>query len=242
LRSHGALLTGDTSLQSATLESLATVKHYHAWLTDLALPYLGDHPLELGSGLGDYAKAWLDAGIPTLTLTELDTGRSARLENRFGSEPRIRIEKLDILDPPEGHYTSLVAFNVLEHIEDDMRTLSGLYDHLSPGGRLFLLVPAHPRLYGGYDRAAGHVRRYRKSVLERHLRARGFEIETLRHVNPVGAIGWFLRVRFSKGDEWPSTSFATFDRLVPALRWVDKIPVPFGLSLWAVARRPPSAV
>jgi hypothetical protein len=107
-----------------------------------------------------------------------------------------------------------------------------------PGGRLLLLVPAHPRLYGGYDRAAGHVRRYSKQLLGRRLARTGFEIETLRHVNPVGALGWLVRVRLRSSGDWPSSSFTLFDRAVPILRRLDALRLPFGLSLWAVARRP----
>jgi hypothetical protein len=55
---------GDSALQSRTLESLASVKNYHAWLTDLALPDLGDHPLELGSGLGDTRRSGWTRGCP----------------------------------------------------------------------------------------------------------------------------------------------------------------------------------
>jgi hypothetical protein len=103
---------------------------------------------------------------------------------------------------------------------------------------LLLLVPAHPRLYGGYDRAAGHERRYSKRTLRGRLLGAGFEVDTLRHVNPLGAVGWLARVRLRRGDEWPSGSFRAFDRLVPALRHLDRVPLPFGLSLWAVARAP----
>ncbi len=43
---------GDTTLQSRTLESVAAARRYHAWLTELARPWLGTHPMELGSGSG----------------------------------------------------------------------------------------------------------------------------------------------------------------------------------------------
>ena len=65
----GAL--GDSALQSHTLESVSSAVRYHAWLTSLALPFLGDDPLELGSGLGDYAQTWLDQGVARVTATEV---------------------------------------------------------------------------------------------------------------------------------------------------------------------------
>jgi protein-L-isoaspartate O-methyltransferase len=35
-------------------------------------PYLGDDPLEVGAGAGDYAAAWLARGLERITLSELD--------------------------------------------------------------------------------------------------------------------------------------------------------------------------
>ena len=123
-------------------------------------------------------------------------------------------------------------------VPDDGQALRGLLNELRPGGRLLLLVPAHSFLYGGFDHAAGHVRRYDREPLRALLATAGFELEDVRHVNPVGALGWLARIRLSRGDDWPTTSFRTFDRLVPVLRHLDRLRLPFGLSLWAVARRP----
>ena len=72
---------GDTVLQSQTLESLVSAVNYNNWLTSLAMPYLGDAPIELGSGLGDYAQAWLDEGVPQIRTTEIDPSRLAHLRS-----------------------------------------------------------------------------------------------------------------------------------------------------------------
>ena len=95
----------------------------------------------------------------------------------------------------------------------------------------------HPSLAAPFDRAVGHERRYRRGALARSLRDAGFDIDELRFVNPIGALGWFARMRLLRQRDWPSTTFHVFDRLVPLLRPLDALRLPFGLSLWAVARR-----
>src|SRR2546423_5353586 len=70
LRSRAVAATGEAALQYRVLESLATARNYIAWLSSLARPYLGDDPLEIGSGAGDYAAARLAAGAERLTVTE----------------------------------------------------------------------------------------------------------------------------------------------------------------------------
>jgi SAM-dependent methyltransferase len=163
-----------------------------------------------------------------------------KLRARFVSDPRIDVVHGDAAALPEGlsGFDSILCLNVLEHVKHDAAALRGFHAALRPGGALLLLVPAHRRLYGGYDRAAGHERRYDRPALRRLLDQEGFHIDTLRHVNPVAALGWLARVRLHRGDEWPSASFRTFDRLVPVLRPLERLRLPFGLSLWAVAKRP----
>jgi SAM-dependent methyltransferase len=163
------------------------------------------------------------------------------LRRRFAHRPEITVvegaaEALPA--PPAVDLDSVLCLNVLEHVADDAAALRGFRERLRPGGRLLLLVPAHPVLYGAYDRSVGHVRRYRRRELRTLLAAAGFDVLTVRHVNPVGALGWLLRVRLARTGHWPSTSFRAFDRLVPVLKHLDRAPLPVGLSLWAVARRP----
>ncbi len=68
-------------------------------------------------------------------------------------------------------------FDVLEHLDDDLKVLSAIREQLRPGGRLLLTVPAHMALWSDYDLASGHRRRYSHSQLETQLSRAGFQIE-----------------------------------------------------------------
>src|SRR5690606_4833660 len=88
-------VSGDTRLQSTVLESLSSAVRYRRWLADLARPYLGEHPIEIGSGNGDYAAEWVtpadhQPAIVSFTATEADEGRVAALARRFADHPVIR--------------------------------------------------------------------------------------------------------------------------------------------------------
>jgi SAM-dependent methyltransferase len=54
----------------------------------------------------------------------------------------------------------IFLFDVLEHISDQDGFLQSLLFHLAPHGRVVINVPAGQWAFSGYDRAAGHVRRY----------------------------------------------------------------------------------
>src|SRR5215216_1582727 len=83
-----------------------------------------------------------------------------------------------------------------------------------------------------------HTRRSTKHALRTRLSAAGFTVERLRYVNPLGAVGWFVASRLRKREEVPEGPLKLYDKLVPALRVLDKVDVGVGLSVWAVARRP----
>ena len=82
-------ITGDQRIQSEVLEGLATAVNHRRWFVELALPYLGDNPIEIGSGLGDYALEWAEH-LPRFTATEADPDRLVQLKERLADHPQHR--------------------------------------------------------------------------------------------------------------------------------------------------------
>ena len=221
---------------TVTLERMAGARNYNAWLIDRCKPYLGHRVLDAGAGLGTFTEC-VAAGREVVAL-EPDCEHAMRLRRRFAERDNVTVVEGDVNAGDFGKgFDSVVCLNVLEHIADDSRALAAFAAALRSGGRLLLIVPAHPFLYGTIDLALQHVRRYRRRELETKLSATGFAIEALQHVNPVGAFGWLFWGRILGRDSVPSEPLRAYDRLAPLLRTLDKVPLPVGLSLWAVARR-----
>jgi SAM-dependent methyltransferase len=223
----------------SVLDEIEAGGNYTAWIVDRARPYLHGRILDAGAGTGTFTDAVLDAADDVVAL-EPEPRFAESLRSRFGDEPRVRVVQGDAERPPAnlGEFDAIICFNVLEHVRDHAAALRALHALTAPGGALLLLVPAHPSLAAPFDQAVGHERRYRRDDVEAALRAAGFAVDELRYVNPVGALGWAVRMRLLRQREWPSRSFRTFDRLVPLFRHLDRLGLPFGLSVWAVARRP----
>lgn len=229
---------GDTHLQSEVLESNAEAVNYHQWLCSLALPYLGDDPLEIGSGLGDYAQTWLDMGVPQVTLTEADPGRWTHLQEKFEGEPRITMGTIDLNDTVAGTYSSVVSFNVMEHIPDDVAALRAARCAVREDGAVISFVPAFPFAMSKFDRAIGHVRRYTVDSLSRAYLQAGLNIETIHYVNAPGLLAWYVGMRLLRMTPKAGPTVAMWDsQVVPrARKWESRHRVPFGQSVFAVGR------
>lgn len=234
-----AEVEGDSALQSAVLEDLVEAANYRRWLVDLALPHLGADPLEIGSGLGHYAADWAAAGVPRWTATEADPARLAALRERFAGDPVVTVRELAVPITETAQHSAVVAYNVLEHIPDDVGALRAFARLLRPGGRVVLVVPAFPSAMSAFDLAIGHQRRYRAGSLRAAAVAAGLAVERLHHVNSIGLLGWYVLVKALGGRPQAGPALTAYDRgVVPLLRRVEgRRPPPFGQSLFLVARR-----
>ena len=225
--------------QDEILRRMEGAGRYNAWLLERMLPHLGPRVLDVGAGIGTFTEP-IAAQVDSVLAAEPDTAFAERLRARVAHLDNVRVVPALVQDlPPEDTgFDAAVCMNVLEHIPDDVAALRSFRERLAPGGRLLILVPAHPFLYGATDEAVDHQRRYASGELRSRLASADFEILELRHVNPVGTLGWLVSSRILRRRLIPSGPLALYDRLVPALRLLDALRLPVGLSLWAVARRP----
>lgn len=218
---------------------LQALDRYNRWMAAHFRPHAGKRMLEVGAGTGNLTAHFLDCGH--VLAVDLSGEFLRELEARFGGRSGVATEVMDVTaDPdPMGSRTfeSILCLNVLEHLKDDEAMLRRFHDHLEPGGRLMLLVPAHRALYGAVDAVVGHHRRYSRRELRGKLDEAGFAVTKLRYFNMLGALGWWLNVRVLRRKYLPGGQSRLLNALVPLLRLEDRISPPFGLSLIAVATR-----
>jgi ubiquinone/menaquinone biosynthesis C-methylase UbiE len=70
---------------------------------------------------------------------------------------------------PDNFFDIVVAFGVLEHIEDDVQAVKEIYRVLKPSGNFVFYVPAFNFLFSAHDRALNTFRRYTKRTLQDRL-------------------------------------------------------------------------
>src|SRR4029077_15825212 len=86
------------------------------------------------------------------------------------------------------------AFDVVEHLSDDLQVFRSIHSMLKPNGMLLLTVPAHQSLWSYFDEVSHHCRRYEASDLRRKLNQCGYEIEFLsQFMASTYPLLWFVR-------------------------------------------------
>ena len=91
----------------------------------------------------------------------------------------------------------LVLSEVLEHIENDQKTLNDIYKKLNKDGLLFLFLPAFQILYSDMDEKVGHFRRYEKKFFKKDFQ--NLELLKVKHLDSIGLLLYYLnKIFFSK--------------------------------------------
>jgi SAM-dependent methyltransferase len=216
----------------------ANQRRYRAFQLEMIQPYCGSSVLEVGAGLGEFAAQF--RGLQRHVVTDVDPAAVASMAARFADRPEVEARQLDLTggaieigDP----VSAVVAINVLEHVEADSDALRSLASMVEPGGRIVLWVPGYMQLYGDFDRAVGHVRRYTPDTLRAAIVSAGLAPEVVRPVNLLGGIAWWLTVRRGGVGAPRAGLVRTYDRfVVPVTRAVERRMVPpFGQSVLGVA-------
>ena len=194
----------------------------------------------MGAGIGTFSEFVINSpGVESLLSVEPAENVFPVLARKFGSHKQVRTVKADIhqVDLVDGA-DSLVAVNVLEHVEDDEAFLRAATKIVVPGGHLLLFVPAHQFLFGTLDAAFDHYRRYSKSGLSSLLLRAGWDPVTISNVNIAGILPWLIAGKLFRSTTIGHRQMQLFDRLViPIVRKLESIKEPFvGQSLLVVAR------
>ncbi len=220
---------------------MSSAVNYNRWTYEQFAPLVCGSVLEVGCGVGNFTRMLLESpGLESLLSIDI-SAPAVETCSKSIQDSRANFECTDVRDV-SGHFDFIVCMNVLEHIEDDRTALGHMVGLLKPGGSLFLLVPAHQSLYTKFDEAAGHFRRYNKSMMRSLLSEIDCEpaASNMYYFNSVGALGYYTVYAILGKEPAAETpgEISFFDSwIVPALRRIEGKWMPFGLSLITEIRK-----
>ena len=149
-------------------------------------------------------------------------------------------------NPFSGPFDLIALLDVVEHLQDDLRSLLQLKSVLAPGGRFLIAVPAYQFLWSHHDVLHHHQRRYDPAAMRTLADRAGLDIEHVTHFNTFLFPILFLRRLIGKAlpgwrsadDEKPAAPInAMLEAVFGAERFfLGWMPFPIGASILVIAR------
>jgi SAM-dependent methyltransferase len=136
--------------------------------------------LDVGCGAGGMLPMLADFG--TVEGIEPDAASVAHANATF-PEHAVRQGELPADIPADASFDVVTAFDVIEHIEDDLNAVVAMRRALRPDGSIVVTVPALPWLWSEHDELNGHHRRYTEASLRSVLVRAGLVVRHVSHYN-----------------------------------------------------------
>jgi len=149
-----------------------------------------------------YERCWRAGSVLPLPGVRVATPERTTVELGSGLRPRLPIDGAVFVDVSEtacaklarrgaraicgsasalpfrtGALGALHAYDLLEHLEDDVAAVGELARVLAPGAHLVLSTPLHESRWQPFDRVVGHARRYEPAALLALLARHGFALD-----------------------------------------------------------------
>src|SRR3989338_6950377 len=122
--------------QPKNFEQLANAVRYYRWFAEVVSPWVGNRVLDVGCGYGNVTTNFLDR--PSVHGIDVDQEYIAHICKRFSGRRNFSAELADITQQEtaarlaEEQFDTTIAFNVLEHIADDLGAAKNVFTILEP--------------------------------------------------------------------------------------------------------------
>ena len=147
------------------LKSMSKGTKLNHWMYSQIKPYVKGKILEIGSGIGNISRYFIENG-DEICLSDIRDQYLKLLREKYPDNEVIKIDLVDS-DFDVKHsklfetFELVFALNVIEHIEEDRKALINLSKLLKPNGFMYILVQLI-KFYLIIDKILFHHRRYNK--------------------------------------------------------------------------------
>ncbi len=195
--------------------------------------------LEIGCGTGSTLQYLAQFG-PTFGI---DSSEIALGYCRQKGLTDVLLGSAESIQFPDNFFDTVVAIDVLEHLDQDVEAMSEVYRVLRENGRLIVIVPAFPSLWSSRDDRLHHRRRYVKRELKSKLERVGLKVSQISYLDACAFSPFWLTVQLKKDiktdvasmPQWLNWLLLQFTHVENFI--LTKIPVPFGISIFCVAHK-----
>ena len=213
-------------------DSATNFRHYQL---SLIKKYLNDNFLEVGAGKGGLAILYKKL-LKNITLLEPDKTLFKILKKKI-KDKNILIENRSIKNVKKK-FSTIIYFDVLEHIKKDLLEVKTAAKKLKSGGYLIFSVPAYQIFYSEFDKSVGHFKRYNRNDFRTISKKSGLEIEKMLYYDSIGFLFLLFNKIFSLGSGNLKLKIGLWNLLIPISKIIDLLTFhKFGKSLICVFKK-----
>ncbi len=180
--------------------------------------YLHDDFLEVGAGKGGLAMIYKEL-LRNITLIEPDKILFKLLKKKI-KDKNVSIENKSIKNIKKK-FNTIIYFDVLEHIKNDLLEVKTAAKKLNPGGYLIFSVPAHQIFYSDFDKSVGHFKRYNQKDFRLISEKCNLEIEKIHYYDSIGFLFLMINKIFSLGSRNLKLKISLWNFLIPISKIID---------------------
>ena len=191
--------------------------------------------LEVGAGKGGLIPFYKNL-IKNITIIESEKKLFKILKKKF-SNKKISI-KNQTIDNIKKKYDTIIYYDVLEHIKNDLNEVKLASKKLNKNGYLIFSVPAYQTFYSSFDKSVGHFKRYNKKDFIVLGKKTGLKIEKLAYYDSMGFLFLVLNKFFSLKQTNLENKVYLWNLLMPISKLIDFLTFnKFGKSLLCVFKK-----
>ena len=191
--------------------------------------------LEVGAGKGGLIPFYKKL-LKDITIIEPEKKLFKLLKKKYLNK-KIKI-KNQTINNIVRKYNTIIYYDVLEHIKNDLQEVTSAEKRLKKNGHLIFSVPAYQFFYSSFDKSVGHFKRYNKQDFIKFEKKTGLKIKKLAYYDSMGFLFLVLNKIFSLKQTNLKNKIYLWNFLMPISRFIDFFTFnKFGKSLLCVFKK-----
>ena len=217
------------------LEHFDSASNFREYQVSLISKYIKGNFAEVGAGTGGLVPYYKKFS-KKITLLEPEKKLFKILKKSFSSK-RVKI-KNNTVDKLKNNFDTIIYYDVLEHIKNDLEEVKKASKKLKKNGYLIISVPAYQAFYSEFDKSVGHYKRYNKKDFIKFEKKTNLRIEKLAYYDSVGFLFLVLNKIFYLKQTNLKNKIFLWNLLIPVSKLIDSLTFNiFGKSLLCVFKK-----
>ena len=217
------------------LDHFDSALNFRKYQISLITKFIKGKFLEVGAGKGGLIPFYKNL-IKNITIIEPEKKLFKILKKNY-SNKRFSI-KNQTIKSVKKNYDTIIYYDVLEHIKNDLNEVKLASKKLNKNGHLIFSVPAYQTFYSSFDKSVGHFKRYNKKDFIVLRKRTGLKIEKLAYYDSMGFLFLVLNKLFSLKQTNLENKVYLWNLLMPISKLIDLLTFnKFGKSLLCVFKK-----